>query len=128
MAFVAVIQRAKVAFLAAARFSAHLAHVGFGALRVNVQHAVVVFARTRGVAVLQEQRGTLEQARHTRRIGFRRVGEKRVEPLSVADEARPQAAADSVLSGYGSVRPAGRTVDASSATDSGSTRFSPTRR
>lgn len=37
---------------------------------------------------------------------------KRVEPLSVADEARPQAAADSVLSGYGSVRPAGRTVDA----------------
>ena len=40
------------------------------------------------------------------------MGEKRVEPLSVADEARPQAAADSVLSGYGSVRPAGRTVDA----------------
>ena len=68
----AVIQRAKVAFLAAARFGAHLAHVGLGALRVNVQHAVVVFARTRGVAVLQEQRGTLEQARHTRRIGFRR--------------------------------------------------------
>ena len=68
----AVIQRAKVAFLAAARFSAHLAHVGFGALRVNVQHAVVVFARTRGVAVLQEQRGTLEQARHARRIGFHR--------------------------------------------------------
>ena len=68
----AVIQRAKVAFLATARFSAHLAHVGLGALRVNVQHAVVVFARTRGVAVLQEQRGTLEQARHTRRIGFRR--------------------------------------------------------
>ena len=68
----AVIQRAKVAFLATARFSAHLAHVGFGALRVNVQHAVVVFARTRGVAVLQEQRGTLEQARHARRIGFHR--------------------------------------------------------
>ena len=68
----AVIQRAKVALLAAARFSAHLAHVGLGALRVNVQHAVVVFARARGVAVLQEQRGTLEQARHTRRIVFRR--------------------------------------------------------
>ena len=68
----AVIQRAKVAFLAAARFSAHLAHVGLGALRVDVQHAVVVFARTRGVAVLQEQRGTLEQARHARRIGFHR--------------------------------------------------------
>ena len=68
----AVIQRAKVAFLAAARFGAHLAHVGLGALRVNVQHAVVVFARTRGVAVLQEQRGTLEQARHARRIGFHR--------------------------------------------------------